>query len=606
MPEAQTSTCYEFGGYLLDPHQRRLVTVPRNEPVQLAPRVFDTLAYLVERPGELVDKAVLLDALWPDSVADENSLNQNISILRRVLGERPTEHRFIVTVPGRGYRFVASVQHVARPALETRPRASVAVLPFANLSGSAANDYLGEGLADELIHQLAKLPGLRVSARTTSFACGRRIFDIRQIARELGVRAVLEGAVHMVAERIRVTVQLIEGDTGYHLFSRSVERKAQDLFYVEDELVNEVARALGIDARVTPRTARDVAAHHQYMQARTLATLPSEDNLRGSLELLKQATARDPEFVRAWSLLAAVLAICVEYDYPMADAIARAEQAARRSTALDPNDGASLAAVGVVQALRGQWVDAEVQFRAATLLPVDLYLINLRCVFVTQAAGHLQRSLAEAFEAYQFAGAQGFGAVMVALTHLLLGHDQEVLSWADAAVALGESPTVTPQADLRAQLAHRAGRHSDAAVWLIDSTPPAICAAGAAEAIRLMCSALAGEAPKRDAVVALQAMEARLWVQGMDQTRHKRLLLWYTMLGDLDAAYDMLQRALDYYIGNGFVGSVWGWLWLPELRPFRRDARFQSFVRRLGLMPYWERYGPPDGHDLSAGILICS
>jgi len=183
MPESNVPTCYEFGGYLLDTHRRRLIQLSPRQPISLPPRVFDTLAYLIERAGELIDKTTLLDAIWPDSVAEENSLNQNISLLRRALAERPTEHRFIITVPGRGYRFVASVRKVARPEEASAPATSVAVLPFVNLTGDAANDYLADGLAEELIHQLSKLPGLSVAARTSSFAYRRHPTDVRRIAR---------------------------------------------------------------------------------------------------------------------------------------------------------------------------------------------------------------------------------------------------------------------------------------------------------------------------------------------------------------------------------------------------------------------------------------
>ena len=605
MPDSNASTCYEFGGYLLDTHRCRVIQLSPRQPIPLPPRVFDTLAYLVEHAGELIDKAVLLNAIWPDSVAEENSLNQNISLLRRALGERPTEHRFIITVPGRGYRFVARVRNVVRPEEASAPAASVAVLPFANLTGNAANDYLGDGLAEELIHRLSKLPGLSVAARTSSFAYRRNPTDVRQVARELGVRTILEGAVRSVGQRIRVTLQLIEGETGYHICSRSIERQAEQLFNLEDELVGEVAEALGISARVPARATRDVEAHHQYMQARGLSTLPTPDNLRGALEFLKQAAVRDPQFARAWSLMAAVYGTCIEYDYPIADAMVLAERAARRAIDLDPTDGASLAAVGVVQALRGHWVDAEAQFRNAVARPTDPFLNNLHCVYVTQAVGHLRRALDEALEAHRFAAAQQFGTTMIALAHVLLGQNEEALAWVDRSAALGESITMTPQADMRAQLALRAGRHADAAAVLIASTPPRLVQAGASQAIHLMCSALEGMAPRAQAVAALRTLEARLRPEELDQILRKRLLVWYTMLEELDATCELLEGSLDYYARKGFVGSAWGVLWLPELRPLRRDPRFQAFASRLRLFEYWDMYGPPDGHELRAGVLVC-
>ena len=175
MTEQEAGVVYEFGGFRLDGGNHaclsRTVTAGRLrfsgaavEPVFL---LSHTLHYFVERRGQLLDKATLMKAIWPNLVVEENSLNQNISMLRRVLGEGPSEHRFIVTVPGRGYRFVAEVRRVSNsPALTkdaktpppaepvtqaAAPTASIAVLPFANLTRDPEKEYFGDGMAEELI-----------------------------------------------------------------------------------------------------------------------------------------------------------------------------------------------------------------------------------------------------------------------------------------------------------------------------------------------------------------------------------------------------------------------------------------------------------------------
>jgi len=595
---------FEFGDFEIDVQRRRLTARRQADPIALPPRVFDTLAFLIEHPGRLVAKRDLLRAIWPNAFADDNSLNQNISLLRRALGERPGDHRYIITVPGRGYRFVADVRPLDSGHPEDPPAASVAVLRFANLTGMPSEEYLGEGLAEELIHQLSNLRGVTVAARSSSFAIGTQPGDLRQVASALGVRTVLEGSVRRIGTRIRASIQLIECESGYTLCSRTVERPPEHLFHLEDELLLAIAGALGVRAEPVGHSTAHVEAHHLFMQARALSTLPSEDNLRGALEYLKRATDRDPGFARAWSLMAATLSVCVEYDYAVPDAIGRAEKAARRSVMLDPEDGAGLAAIGIIDALRGRWVESEGSFRAATLRRVDPYINNLRCVYLTQAAGHLNQALEEARTACMFAVAQQFGATMMALTQLLRGDDAGAREWIEVSAGLGESVTMTPQADVRALLAHRAACHDEAAKLLIRSTPEHVRAAGADGAINALCAALGGEADPGRAVQALKAMEQRVAPLRFDQTRRKRLMLWYTMLGDLDAAYDVLHRSLDHHGNQGFVGSVWGWLWLPELRPLRADPRFQAFVSRIGLVPYWEQFGPPDGHELRRGLLV--
>ncbi|MGA8709279.1 MAG: winged helix-turn-helix domain-containing protein [Steroidobacteraceae bacterium] len=219
MADAGMRFFYEFGEFRLDPQQRLLSVAADSRPIPLVPKALEMLLYLAERRGESLSKSVLMKALWPNLVVEENSLNQTISAVRRALGERPGEHRFIVTEPGRGYRFVADVRVTsaaatapttpaatssAAPATPA-PRKSIAVLPFANLTGDAGKDYFSDGMAEELIHTLVRIPGLRVPSRTSSFAYKGRNVDVRQIARDLDVAVVLEGSVRSAGDRIRVT-----------------------------------------------------------------------------------------------------------------------------------------------------------------------------------------------------------------------------------------------------------------------------------------------------------------------------------------------------------------------------------------------------------------
>ncbi len=160
---------YEFGDFRLLAAQRQLTTRSDSRQIELSQKAFEALLYLVQRPGEPLDKSALMAAVWPSVVVEDNNLNQVISALRRALGDGGTGKRFILTIPGRGYQFVAQVRQVrdeSPPAPAAPPpastRKSVAVLPFVNLTGDPGKEYFGDGMAEELIHILARIPGLKV------------------------------------------------------------------------------------------------------------------------------------------------------------------------------------------------------------------------------------------------------------------------------------------------------------------------------------------------------------------------------------------------------------------------------------------------------------
>ena len=248
------SLSYAFGSFRLDTAEK--VLYQRDQPVPLTPKAVETLLALVERHGRLVTKEELLRIVWPDTFVEENNLAQNISLLRRVLGEGAGGRRLIETVPRRGYRFVEPVEQradVARLPEEAGPGApapvaapevsAIAVLPFADMSPGRDQDYLCEGLAEELINALTQIEGLRVAARTASFHF-RGGADVRAVGGQLGVGTLLEGSVRKAGDRLRVTVQLIETATGYHRWSRRFDRQLDDVFAIQDEIAESVANSL--------------------------------------------------------------------------------------------------------------------------------------------------------------------------------------------------------------------------------------------------------------------------------------------------------------------------------------------------------------------------
>jgi TolB-like protein/DNA-binding winged helix-turn-helix (wHTH) protein len=296
VPENTKSQLYEFGGFRLDPLRCRLYGSD-GETIALKPKVFETLLYLVEHAGELLDKSTLMKGIWGDAVVEENSLNKHISTLRHVFGETPGENRYIVTVPGQGYRFVATVRTATRAESES-PDAragsveatrdtpgsppfrwlnrwyvlagvagtalllviawsirspitatdtqTIAVLPFDNLS-AGDDEYFSDGISVELTELLMKIPRLHVIGRESAFWFKGKEATYAEIGDTLGVTHLLDGTVRVAGDRVRVTASLIDPSTGEQIWSYSPEaRPMADVFAIQEEIATDVVEQLRI------------------------------------------------------------------------------------------------------------------------------------------------------------------------------------------------------------------------------------------------------------------------------------------------------------------------------------------------------------------------
>lgn len=235
---------YEFGGFRLDAVRRVICTCAGGRRLVVAPKAFDAALYFVQNPGRVLPKEELLAALWPGLQVEENGLTQLISALRAALGEARGENRYIVTVPRRGYCFVAPVLRVAAAADASLQDRTVAVLPFDNWSGLRADDSLAAGIAESVLHRLAGTPSVRLVAQTSSFALRGLHLDVREVGRRLDARYAIEGSLQRAGSKLRITAQLIDTTAGVHVWSLMFKLDAEDVFTVEDHVAQRVARAV--------------------------------------------------------------------------------------------------------------------------------------------------------------------------------------------------------------------------------------------------------------------------------------------------------------------------------------------------------------------------
>jgi TolB-like protein/tetratricopeptide (TPR) repeat protein len=377
---------YEFAGFRLDADKRRLLQRD-GAAVGLTPKGYETLAYLVEHSGAVVEKEQMIRAIWPDTAVEENNLTQNISLLRRVLGEGRGEHRFIVTVPGRGYQFVAPVSVVSRAdgGLGSVEDLSIAVLPFMNNSTDPEYDYFADGLADELIHALSRAAGIRVAARTSSFSFKGKQIHVREIAAALSVAFVLEGTVRKSDNRLRITAQLVNAATGCPLWSERYEREvgSHDLFEVEDEITEAVMRALRLNFSSSPfrnRTstegrgaATSPKAHELYLKGRFHLFKMTESGIQTGIGYFERAIEENPRYAPAYVGLAHPYRMFgLSLERPPGEVGSKSKTAALQAVAIDE----SLAEAHAVLAFttfwyEWEWEGAERHFKRALELGPD-------------------------------------------------------------------------------------------------------------------------------------------------------------------------------------------------------------------------------------------
>jgi TolB-like protein/Tfp pilus assembly protein PilF len=371
---------HTFGGYRFEAGTGRLWAGDRE--IRLTPKAAAVLEVLVSRAGEPVARDALFAQVWAETVVSDDALTSCIQELRRALDDDPKQPRFIETRHRRGYRFIAPLDDgtsASIPGAADLPIASIAVLPFADMSPARDQDYLCEGLADELINALTHIDGLRVASRTASFQFHAAGADIRAIGQHLGVAALLEGSVRKADNRLRVTVQLIEVATGYHRWSQRFDRQLDDVFAIQDEIAESIVTSLrgsmlsGLERQALVRPQTAPLAYEHYLRGRQSLPRMTHGDLEHSRDMFERAIALDAEYGPAWAGLAMAHATLYEWFGGRDDDLATAERASRRALELAPGLAEAYVARGFTLSLSRRYEDAALEFEAAIRLNPNLF-----------------------------------------------------------------------------------------------------------------------------------------------------------------------------------------------------------------------------------------
>jgi adenylate cyclase len=432
------------GGGLFRQHEGSV-----SKPLVIGSRALEVLGVLVDRPGELVAKSELMNAAWPGTLVEENNLAVQISRLRRLLDHGRSEGSCIQTAPGRGYRFVAPVERAepevranaaAFPQRDVRPRLSIVVLPFNNLSDDPEQQYFADGITDDLTTDLSRITDSFVISRNTAFSYKDKPLDTKRVGRELAVRYVLEGSVRRSGNQVRVNAQLIDAETDAHIWAERFECDTGDLFALQDEITRRIAVTLSLElvkaeaARPTPHP----DAMDYLLRGRAALATPSRESRAEQVNLYERALALDPRSVEAQSRLATALAARVMdnmTDTATAD-VARAEVLAEQALATAPHSGLAHQAKGQVLRAQRRFAEAipEYEMALASNRNWPAILFNLaQCKLFT---GSIEETIPLAEQAIRLSPRDPIICLFyeqIGVVHLLHSRIDEAIAWAERA-----------------------------------------------------------------------------------------------------------------------------------------------------------------------------
>jgi TolB-like protein len=452
MPVA-TDESYCFQGYTLDLRRGSLRYGDRE--VELRPKSFALLRHLVEQAGRLVSKDELIAAVWPNVVVADESLTRCVSEVRAALDDG--EQRIIKTLPRRGYLFAAQVsppvpESSSPPDEPTRlaaPRMSIAVLPFLNLSGDPSQDYFVDGVAEDLMTELARLPGLLVIARTSAFFYKGKNVDVRDIGRELGIRYALEGSVRKADKRMRVAAQLIDAETGTHLWADRFDREITDFFELQDEIVRELAsvlrvRVIDTESRRGERSLNPDAFDLVLRAHATLNRGVTRENNGTALALFEQALRVDPQDVAALIGVAAALLDGVSFMWSQTrdDDVQRAATLATRALTVAPHFAWSHFTAGVARRHQGRFEEAADALEMAIRLNPSLHLAHLQFGWTAILLGRAEAATPYFLEFIRVSPRDrflSFGYMGIGLARLVLGDYAPAIEMLRKSLSLGPS-----------------------------------------------------------------------------------------------------------------------------------------------------------------------
>ena len=628
---------------------RGAITGANGDTKHLGLKVMDVFVYLAEHANEMVSRHQLLEKVWAGNDAADELLTGAISDLRRAIDDDPGDPKYIETVPKRGYRLIGQIRlsedskptqagkrklsfvivtalalalvyfaydeflaeriHDEAPAItstqledmnEAGPwEMSVAVLPFVNMSDDPANEYFSDGLSEDILNLLARIPGLKVIGRTSSFAFKGKNEDLRVIGRTLGVKTVLVGSVRKSGDRVRITAQLVDVSDGTHIWSESYDRTMTDIFAIQDDVAAAIIDALQIYVAANPTRGRPTENTEAYVLFLKARALLNDFEVRGVEKLLLEAIDRDPNFAEAYELLA------FTYWRQTGDVITAAEgqnltyNAAAKGLAIDPD---LVFAQALLESSNIEnWSllrEIEAFERVAREQPNNPAILNA-LVYDLLEAGYLQEALGVAERSVELDPSSRVANFYLFEALLAVGRTSEALVAADLTFQLGSNNVLLLIGEL-----HLAEKRDEAAIEYYESFLQQNNYPDSAWVRELVSGA-------RDPTTGQAYLDRRVpqIVASMpDEEAYNwqlALSIWNLHLGFLDRYFELIlafeptaetRSDAENLVFTGIMYRRLG---------FTAHPKYLEVVEAMGIIKIWEKRGPPDFCDKVDGQWVC-
>jgi len=452
---------------------------------------------------------------------------------------------------------------------------SIAVLPLANMSADPENEYFSDGMTEEIINALSKVPGMQVASRTSSFAFKGKEADVREIGEKLGVASVLEGSVRKVGARIRITAQLVSVENGYHLWAETYDRQLEDVFAVQDEISRAIVEALklrlGGDTGQLVVPTKNLEAYNLYLKGRFFFNKFTEQGLRKGLEFFQHALLQDPGYARAYAGIADCWCNLADDWVVPDDAYPRAKSAAERALQHDSELAEAITSIGKVLCwYEWDFAGAERQLRRAVVLNPNYAEAHFVFGSTLPAVGLLGEAVEELRKALTLDPLSAHFSRWLARLLLYAGDFAGAVAQSQKTIELDDAYF---QAYLDIGSVHLAQGDGEAALKWYRRGQGLDSSVRSYDAFIVRALAPLGRRDEAEEILGRLEEESR-----RQYVRAEILAMGYAALGNLDRAFACLERA--------FQAKSAGLIYLhldPGYAPLRADPRFADLVRRIGL-----------------------